>query len=344
MRFILIFVITIFISVLHAQTGGTTSFGLLNLGYSARSNALGTDFISIKDKDVNLGVSNPSLYNIKMNRSIGFNQAFLAGGINYGMLTYARDVNKFGTVAGHLRYVEYGKLDRTDVNGTNLGSFTPSEYILGAGFGKQLNPLISIGANVNLLYSQLDTYTSFGASIDLAGSYEIEEKNLLITALVKNAGMQFKGYVSKSRSPLPAEFQMAISHKLAHAPFRFSILAHHLNSWNITYFDPSIKPTIDALTGDTIKIKQPGIVEKIGQHLTFQTEILLSKSLHIRGAFDYHRRQEMKLDKHPGAAGFSFGIGMYFKRISIDYGFSVYSKAGFNNMITLTSDLSKWKR
>ncbi|MCE2744100.1 MAG: penicillin-binding protein, partial [Fluviicola sp.] len=45
---------------LFAQTGGTTTYSLLNLGYSARANALGTDFISVKDQDVNLGVSNPS--------------------------------------------------------------------------------------------------------------------------------------------------------------------------------------------------------------------------------------------------------------------------------------------
>ncbi|MBI1837291.1 MAG: hypothetical protein HYR91_08510 [Flavobacteriia bacterium] len=52
----------------------------------------------------------------------------------------------------------------------------------------------------------------------------------------------------------------------------------------------------------------------------------------------------MKVNTHPGAAGFSFGIGLYFKRISIDYGFKIFSKAGFNNMLTLTTDLSKWKK
>ena len=329
---------------LFAQTGGTTTYSLLNLGYSARANALGTDFISVKDQDINLGVSNPSLYNTKMNKSMGINQALLAGGINYGMFTYARDLKKIGTFAGHLRYIDYGKMERTDVNGAKLGNFTPSEYILGAGLGRQLNPELSIGANVNLIYSQLESYNSFGASLDLAGTYTNEKHNLLVTALVKNAGVQFKSYISKSRAPLPAEFQMAISHKLEHAPFRFSILAHHLNTWNIAYIDPNLKPTIDALTGDTIAVKYPGFGSKLFQHFTFQTEILLGKSLHVRGAFDYHKRQEMKLDNRPGAAGFSFGIGMYFKRISIDYGFAIFSKAGFNNMLTLTTDLSKWKK
>ncbi|MBI1837290.1 MAG: type IX secretion system protein PorQ [Flavobacteriia bacterium] len=228
MKKILTILLVSFGSISIAQTGGTTTFALLDLGYSARSNALGTDFISVKDQDVNLGVSNPSLYNTKMHKTMGINQALLAGGINYGMFTYAHNLKKTGTLAGHLRYIDYGKMDRMEVNGTKSGTFTPTEYILGAGLGKQLNPQISVGANLNLIYSQLETYNAFGASIDLAGCYTVEKHNLLVTALVKNAGFQFKSYVKGNRSPLPTEFQMAISHKLAHAPLRFSILAHHL--------------------------------------------------------------------------------------------------------------------
>ena len=168
MKYIFVLFTFFFIEQLSAQIGGKTSFAILDMGFNARANALGTDFITVKDQDVNLGVSNPSLYNAKMNKMMGINQGVLAGGINYGMATYAHTFDSIGTLVGHLRYVDYGKMDRTDVAGTTTGTFTPAEYILGVGMGKQWNPQISVGANVNLIYSQLETYNAFGMSVDLA--------------------------------------------------------------------------------------------------------------------------------------------------------------------------------
>jgi hypothetical protein len=327
-----------------AQTGGTSTFALLDLGFNARANGLGVDFITAKDQDVNLGVINPSVYNTKMNNTVGVNQSFLAGGISYGLFTYAKNIQEYGTFAGHLRYVNYGRMDRTDITGTKQGTFTPSEYILGAGFGRQLNPIISVGSNINLIYSQLESYNAFGLSMDLAGTYTLEKSNLVVTALVKNAGFQFKGYTQKNKAPLPADFQMAIAHKLRHAPFRFSLVAHHINRWDITYVDPNLEPSIDLLSQDTTPVQYASFGEKLANHFTYQVEVIVSKSIHLRTAFDYHRRQNLKVVQKPGIAGFSFGVGLYFKRITIDYGFVIYSKAGLNNTISLTSNLDTWKK
>ncbi len=339
------FLLTLFIPFLtFSQIGGNTTFALLDLTYSARSAGLGGDFITAKDEDLNLTVANPSLYNSKMHNHVGFNQALLAGGINYGMINYARSFKNSITGGASLRYVNYGKQEMRNEAGTSIGTFTPGEFILGAGAAKQLNPQITIGANVNLIYSQLAGYNSFGGSIDLAGTYELEKANLLVTALVKNAGYQFKSYTKNNRSNLPTEFQLGISHKLKHAPFRFSILAHHLNNWDLTYNDPNAKPTVDPLTGDTVQVKVAGFGKKLANHFTYQVEILISKNIHFRTAFDYHRRQEMSVSSKQGLAGFSTGIGFYFKRFSLDYGFVIYSSAGYNNMITLTTNLDKWRK
>lgn len=327
-----------------SQTGGKHTFALLDLGYNARSTALGTDFISVIDKDINLGISNPSLYNPLMNNQASFNHAIHASGINYGMASYGRSFGESVTGGASIRYISYGKQDRRDEAGIQAGTFTPGEFIFGVGASKILNPQITVGANVNLLYSQLDRYTAFGASLDLAGTYHLDKANLVITALVKNAGMQFKSYTSNNRAPLPAEFQAAISHKLKHAPFRISLLMHHLNKWDITYVDPYAKPKIDPLTNDTIQVKVPGFGKKLAHHLTYQLEILISKNIHLRMAYDYHRRQEMKVDTKPGLSGFSFGLGLMFKKFSIEYGLAIYSKAGYNNMFTLSTNLSSWKK
>jgi hypothetical protein len=330
---------------LKAQTGGTTAFPFLDLTYNARQAGLAGDFISAKDADINMGVANPSLLNNSMQNHVSFNQALMAGGINYGMANYGFGLKDIGTMSTYIKYVSYGKIQRTSINGTNEGTFSPFEMVAGAGLGRELNERISVGANFNFMYSQLEGYSSVGAGIDLAGTFYNEDKEFLVTALVKNAGVQFNSYTGNSeRAPLPTEFQLATSYKLPHAPFRISILAHHLNRWDITYNDPTLQPTVDPLSGDTIPVPKAGFLEKFGRHFTYQLETIVSKNIHVRMGFDYHRRKELALESRPGAAGMSFGVGLYFKKFSLDYGFVIYSRAGFNNMLTLSTNLSEWRK
>lgn len=336
------FVFTLIGSFTFAQFGGTKTYALLDLTYNARSAGLGGGFITVKDKDINSGVSNPSLLNAKMDNHLSLSQAFQAGNINYGMLSYGRALKKDRFISGHLRYVSYGNFQRTEINGANSGQYNPFEYVVGVGFGQQLNPRISVGGNLNLIGSHLESYNSFGMAVDLAGTYTNKKENLLVTAMVKNAGTQFNAYVDQ-RASLPIDFQLGTSYKIKHAPFRFSLIAHHLNQWDLSYNDPTLKPTVDPLTGDTIPVKRAGFGEKLAQHLTIGAEVLVSKNIHLRAGFNYYARQSLKVVSKPGAAGISFGAGFYFKRFTLDYGFVVYSKAGFNHMISLSADIGKIK-
>lgn len=343
MKTILLIITLLTASLTFSQTGGQTSYALLGLTYNARSAGLAGNFITAKDQDINMGVANPSLLNDKMHQGISVSQALHAGRINYGMFSYGHAIKEKHMISAHIRYVAYGKMKRTEKNGVEMGTFNPFEYILGVGYGYQINPMITVGANLNIIGSHLEVYNSYGTSVDLAGSFVNKSETFLATVLFKNVGFQFNAYNEK-RSPLPADFQLGVSYRLKHAPFRFSILMHHLNKWDLTYSDPKAQPTVDMLTGDTIPVKRPKFFEKLAQHFTFQVEVLATKNIHIRAGFDYYSRQSMKLESKPGIAGFSFGFGLYFKRFGIDYGFTVYSKAGFNNMLTLSSNLGRLRK
>jgi hypothetical protein len=343
----LLLVICLFAAVpsTFGQTGGTNAFAFLDLTYNARQMGLANDFISVMDEDINIGVANPSMLNPTMHKMLSVNQALLPGGINAGMASYGFGFKDKGTISTFVKYVSYGSFQRTSVNGIAEGTFSPVEMVAGAGYGKQLNERLSVGANVYAIFSSLENYTSFGAAIDLAGTYYNEDKGFTATALVKNAGFQFNAYTENStRAPLPVEFQMAVSYKLAHAPFRFSILAHNLNQWDLSYNDPNLQPTVDALTGDTIPVPRANFVEKLGRHFTYQVETIVSKNIHLRVGFDYQRRRELALAQRPGAAGLSFGLGLYFNKFRLDYGFLINSRAGYNNMITFSTQLDKWRK
>jgi len=343
MKIGLSFCILMFFFHVNGQTGGQYSFPFLSLDYNARTAATGGYFISIADDDVNQGIANPSLINNQMNKSISFSQAFLAGGVNYGMVAYANRIGK-GVLTSNVRYVDYGEFQRTEPNGELSGVFRPFEYAVGVGYGQFINPVLSIGGNFNLIGSNLETYNAYGASVDLAGSFHHPNKLFTATVCVKNAGLKFKSYLDNDAGELPVDFQLAASYKLAHAPFRFNAVLHHLNRWDLTYNDPFALPTFDALTGDTIPVPKANFVEKLARHVLISTELLLSKSLTVRMGFNYHRRQEMKLVERPGISGMSLGLGFKSRLFRIDYGFVFYSKAGNNHVISLSSSIDKWKK
>ena len=328
-----------------AQTGGNSSFQLLGLHFNARSAGLGGNFISVKDKDVNMGVANASLLNAKMDKDISFSSSLLSGGVNYGTLAYGYKLKEIAVMSSYIQYIAYGKMDRRTINGEKEGTFSPFEMIAGSSIGRELNPRLSVGANLNFLYSQLETYSSVGASVNFSGTFHHEEKGILVTVLAKNIGYQFKSYTNnKSRKPLPIDVQLATSYKLPHAPFRISVLVHHLNKWDLTYNDPTLQPTTDPLTGDIVPVPRASWFEKLGRHFTFQLETIIGKHFDLRVGFDYQRRKELALAERPGIAGLSFGAGLKLRKFSLDYGFIMYSRAGFNNMITFSTNLSTWKK
>ncbi len=327
-----------------AQTGGQNVFPFLEMTYNARSAGLGRNLITTYDADVNQGVQNPASFNKEMDNTIGFNQALHAGGINHGMVVYGKHFKGIGTGALHLRYVAYGRMDRMDEQGVQQGTFSAGDFALGGSFARRLNPRISVGATFNIIWSQLESYSSMGLALDLAGNYLFENERTQLSAVVRNAGVQLTRYANEERTPLLTQPMLGISHRLEHAPFRISVIAHHLNQWDLTYVDPNAEPTTDPLTGDKIPVERAGFGEKLARHFLFQLEVLAGNTLRLRGAFDYHQRRQMLVQNRPGMGGFSFGAGLNFKRFNIDYGLFIFSSAGFNNLISLTTNFDKWKK
>ena len=327
-----------------AQIGGQSTFGFLNLGYSARMVGLGTNFITAVDEDVTLGLATPSLLNPLHHKNASFSHSILSGGLNYGQFGYAHQLKNEAMLSGHIRYMSYGKMDWTLPTGEVVGTFSAGDVIVGAGYGHKINKIITLGANLNFIFSTLETYQAFGMGVDLSGTFNFEDKRTVVTALVRNLGIQFSGYTDNNREPIAPNAMIGVSHRLKHAPFRISVLAHHLNKWDLTYNDPNAVAKVDPLSGQLQEIQQAGFMEKLGRHFTFQLETLLGKHIQIRAAFDYHQRQEMKVVDRTGMAGFSFGFGLMLKKFQIQYGINVVSAAGFNNMFTLSTNLNEWKK
>ncbi len=338
-------ILPIFMTIsLHAQIGGEGTFTSLNLPYSARHVGLGGNAINAMDDDLSIGLHAPSLLNVNSHKRAVFSHSILASGINYGQFGYAQKIgdNKFWSTS--FRYASYGKMDYTLPTGEIAGDFYAGDMIASAGYGHHVNEVVSVGANLNFAFSTLETYQAFGMTLDFSGTLNFADKNTVVTALIRNAGMQFSGYVNKNRERISPNPMIAISHKLEHAPFRLTLLAQHLNRWDITYVDPNEQPYKDPFTNELIEPKRANFLGKTMHHLVFQVEALFGKHFHIRAAFDYRQREEMKITNRAGMSGFSLGFGVMLKKFQFQYGFNAISAAGFNNMFTLSTNINEWKK
>ena len=345
MRKILFTYILFSATVLFSQQGGKFSFQFLDLDYNARSMAMGGDFIAVNDNDIDLSVANPAMINESMHNHLSMNHFFYPSGINYGQLAYGRTFGKAGTFVGHLRYAAYGRFERTDETGVSSGTFTAGDYALGAGYGYNLNKYFSIGANFNMIFSHMESYTAFGLSADMAAMFHHEEANVTATLLARNIGYQLAGYTKKNHEPLPIEVLMGVSYKFHHAPFRLSVIGTDLTNWDLTYNDPNAQPSIDQLTGDTIAVEKASFAQKLGYHTTFGLEVVpKSERFYVRLGFNFARRNGLGVEGRRGLGGFSTGFGIRLKKWAFSYGISFYSVAGISNSFGITTNINEWKR
>lgn len=323
-----------------SQSGSTGTFDFLKLTNSARVAALGGNFLTIHDNDLGLALANPSLITPWMHNSLSLNFIDNFAGTNYGYASYGFHSNNLGSFAATMQFSNYGKTPTTDENGVVIGEYSAGEYALNFGWGRMLDSVFSIGANVKAIYSGLETYNSFGMAVDVAGSY-VPNETFCASLIFRNIGTQFSAYSSSGTQALPFEIQAGISKKLAHVPFRYSILLQHLEKWDLAYADPNA--AVDPFTGEPVK--ESGIdafADNAMRHLVFGGEFIPAKFLSIRLGYNYLRRKEMVVASRPGMVGFSWGFGFNVSKLSFSYSRSAYHLAGSPNYISVSTNLSDW--
>ena len=329
-----------------AQIGGDHTYDFLNIPVSARVGALGGNLISVKDDDPNLSVDNPSLLNPEMNSTLSLTYIDYFADINYGYVSYVKDMKKYGTFSSGIKYINYGNFTETDEGGNELGNFTAGEYAFILGWGKALDTSWSVGANLKPVYSSLYQYNSFGIATDLGVTYYNPVRQFTASAVIKNMGMQLKPYVEGNREPLPFEVQMGVSKRLKHMPLRVSVIATHLEQWDLTYDDSTSTNTNNTTVLENNVETEPkkNYLDKAMRHVVVGAEFVPSKSFNLRFGFNYKRRKELALTNRPGMVGFSWGMGIRVKKFHLSYGSARYHLAGSTNHFTLTTKISEFYR
>lgn len=339
----ILFVLLLATKMSFAQLGGRSTMQFLSLASSARQEALGGYFIPFNDLDLSLAYQNPASLKPEMHNMLSVNSVLYPGNIKHGLLSYARDYDSLGTISYGVQFVNYGSELRTDETGFIDGKWYANEFAYYAGIGRKYNENIRYGMNVKLVTSFLEEYRAIAFATDLSAIYD--KNDLVASIAVRNLGYVIKPYVDGNREYLPLDISLGLSNKLEHLPLTVFTTFHNLQKFNIRYGidDSTSSNSWESSTTDTTTSSSPQVkkytADKALRHLVVGGELSFGKFLKFRIAYNYLRRQEMKLIDKSGTVGFSWGVGLYMNKFQVSYARSNFSYAGSPNNFTLNFNL-----
>lgn len=317
---------------LSAQiTGGRHVFQFMTLSPSARITALGGAQITVQDDDVAFAAANPAALNPSMDGRLTFQHNFFLSDIQHGYAAYGAHLPKLGfTVHGGLQYMNYGDIKQADEFGNVTGKVKASETAFTLGAARQLTDRISLGLNVRFGVSTLDVYQASALATDLGALYVDTASRFSAAIVLRNVGTELATY-NDVREDLPYDLQVGFSKRLRHLPFRLTVIAHHLNQWDLRYDDPDNQDDGVLLFGGDQNQSQgnPGL-DNFFRHFIFSGEFLLGRneSFRLRVGYNHLRKKELSVRNYRSLAGFSGGVGFKINRFRLDVGYGAYHLAG----------------
>lgn len=311
-------------SLVYAQLG-TNVYPFLDIPVSPRQSALGGDAVSIRDYDVNMTAANPSLMNIEMDNMVSVNYASYLADSKIGTISYVKDLEQGHLISINARYMDYGKMPRTDESANILGEFSAMDASIGAGYAYQLEDDWTIGGNVNFVTSKIDNYSSMAVSANAGVTYHNERNKETLSLVARNFGYQFKPF-NGVREDLPFRIDLGYTKILEQFPAAITVTLHDLQK-----FDISQETNIN---GQPVNFGR-----KVMDHLSFGVELFPEQAFNIRFGYNVKRGNEMAVLDQRNFSGVSAGFGVKISYFKFDYSHARYHNASNVNMFGLSIDL-----
>ena len=333
-----------FVVEMNGQTAKGT-YAFLDATNSARVAALGNTVLPVYDSDIQLGIFNPSLINSDMHNGLALSYVNYYADINYMTAQYGRAFEKLGTFVATVQFHSYGEFKYADEQGLVGGTFSPSDYNIMIGWGRQLTPHWSIGANVKFAGIQYDTFKAFALAADVAGHYRTDN-GWMFTAAARNIGYELYSNFEGDRDDLPFHLSAGVSKRLEHVPFLFSVTYDNIQKWDLSYDDPlDLDGNYDPITGTTqSKSDAAKFADNLMRHLVIGGEIYIGKNLVLRASYNYGMRQNLQTPTKRGLCGFAYGVGINIWKFSINYSRSEMHIYGSPNYITISTNLDRFAK
>ncbi len=286
-----------------SPSSGTAGYEFLRTHIGARPSAMAGAFISIPG-DIHAIYFNPAgLAPISgrmatatyLNHVLDFQSGFVA---------YTQPIKNIGQIAVGIDYMNYGDFDETDVAGNKLGNFGAGSFAITSSLGRSINEDLMVGVSAKVIYFSIVEYNSTALALDLGAIYKvpfIEDMNIGLG--VFNLGQAMTAFMDH-KDPLPLNFVLGFSKKLAHLPLVYSVTANK-------YIDDDIQFNV----GGEFTLAE-GVFLRVGYNS-------LGRDLKIGADGDQF-------------AGISMGLGFQWNQMQFDYGLSSFGAIGYLNRATFS--------
>lgn len=315
----------LFISTILFGQEGTNVYPFLNIPISARQAALGGDAISVRDYDVSFVGANPGLMNLEQDEMISINYASYLADSKYGTVTYVKDLEEGHLLSLNARYMDYGRMPRTDESATIDGEFGAFDAAIGLGYAYQFDDNWTIAGGANFVTSKIDSYTSM-AVVGTAGiTYHKAKTNETLALVFRNFGYQFKPF-NGVRENVAFRIDLGYTKILDEFPIAITVTAHDLQKMNISQDVNN--------NGQEIRWTR-----KFADHLSVGAEIFPKQAFNIRFGYNVKRGNELAVLDQRSFAGLSAGFGIKISSFRFDYSHVRYHNSSNINMFGLSLDL-----
>lgn len=290
--------LTVLPAIVQAQES-QTGYNFLRLPVSAHAATLGGENITIIEDDPSLMFSNPALAASVSDRTVGLNYMNYMSGVNYASASYTQVASEKATIAGGLKYINYGSMKETDAEGRDLGTFSANEFALEGILAYQLARNVVGGITAKYVYSHIADYTAMAVAVDLGLNWYLPEKELSLSVVAKNLGGEVKAY-NEDFSKLPFDLQVGVSKTFEALPVRLSATLVDMTHYDYRFVN----------------------------HLDFGAEILFSESIWAGLGYNFRKADEMKIgegdEESAHGAGWSFGGGLNLERFRLNVAYGTY--------------------
>ena len=315
----------LFLSAILFAQEGTNVYPFLNIPVSARQAALGGDAVSVRDYDVSFAGVNPGLMNLEQDQMIALNFASYLAGSKYGTISVVKDLEHGHLIGFNARYMDYGRIPRTDESATIDGEFGAFDASVGMSYAFQFDDNWTIAGSTNFVSSKIDNYTSMAVVGNAGITYYKAQTKETLAVVFRNFGYQFKPF-NGVRENVAFRVDLGYTKILDTFPVAITITAHDLQKLNISQ-------DLDN-NGQEINFSR-----KVADHLSFGAELFPEQNFNIRFGYNVKRGNELAVLDQRSFSGLSAGFGIKISSFRFDYSHVRYHNSSNVNMLGLTLDL-----
>lgn len=328
-----------FACISYAQLGGNAVYSFMNVPIAPRVAGLAGAVIANTDTDVNYGFWNPALVMPHMHGHMSMNFIQMTGDVFFGEGVYSHSFGEKSSFLAGVKYVDYGTMQNTNTQAQVLGDFIAADYAFQLSYGYFLDSNWQFGASLRLVNSAYETYSSWGLVTDLSALYQIPNKRIAMTFMLRNIGVQLNPY-DQQREPIPFDIRLGLSSKFEHVPLRLNLMFDQLQRMDLTYNDPNAVSR-DPITGE-ITVNEPGLMNQFLRHVAIGADVN-TRNLNFQLGYGFRRGFEMEIPTRRSSAGLTFGVGLRISKFRLNYANTNMNVAGRMHHFGITTSLSQFK-